>query len=122
VSPSRTRSLVILVLLLLAVVVGVFFGTAWFAARAAAVSTVINEPSPGTGLGDISWYDRLSGPGPNDIGVAVASPPQFVTPIELVFPLVLSNTANQQIDPLTVQVTLRLTARGWILVDIFPAN
>ncbi|MDR3685977.1 MAG: hypothetical protein P4L93_03310 [Coriobacteriia bacterium] len=121
-SPSRTRLLVILVLLLVALVVGVFFATAWFAARAAAVSTVINEPAPGTGLADLSWYDRLGGPGPNDIGVAVASPPQFVTPFELVFPLVLTNTANQQIDPLAVQVTLQLSARGWILVGIVPAN
>jgi hypothetical protein len=113
---NRTRYVIVIVLVLAGVIGTAYFASAWFAVRATAASIVSDEPPPGPGLADTSWYDRLGGPGPGELDIAAASPPGIVTPLELVFPLVLTNNANQKIAALSVRVAVRLTPRGWELV------
>ena len=96
------------------VVVGL--ATSWSTARAAAVSIALSRSAPGPGLADSSWGEQLGRPSQTDLEVAIAGLPELAFPADVVFPILLANTTNQQVPALHVTVTTRLTLKGWEVV------
>ena len=110
---SRASVVVTIGVVLVVVVLGAYYTTAYQAARGQARDVALSGPMPGPGLADSSWGVRLGEPGPADLAIGLAGFPRSTSPTSMTFSFILTNNADSQAPTLPVFVTVELTLQGW---------